>query len=217
MAANEEALSATISRKPHTMHTRFNRQLPTVLSSAWLAVLVAATAGGANRGQSSFPKPPNDLTRVYYLGADQVLMPLPFEPGVTSLNVFVPAKRDAIVRVVLKGSAAATVLANNNPRFYVFVADKMDPPPHQLVRLTSQRSARELRVSLIKGRKGYAPFASENVSLEHRILERLQVETSKGRYIFVNYMQIRPLTTLPPGEYAIIGDSLADMATFRIQ
>jgi len=43
------------------------------------------------------------------------------------------------------------------------------------------------------------------------------VETSKGRYIFVNYMQIRPLTTLPPGEYAIIGDSLSDMATFRIQ
>jgi hypothetical protein len=30
-------------------------------------------------------------------------------------------------------------------------------------------------------------------------------------------MQIRPLQPLVPGEYAIIGDSLADMATFRIQ
>jgi hypothetical protein len=30
-------------------------------------------------------------------------------------------------------------------------------------------------------------------------------------------MELRPLTPLAPGEYAIIGDSLADMATFRVQ
>lgn len=35
--------------------------------------------------------------------------------------------------------------------------------------------------------------------------------------IFVNYMELRPLQPLMPGEYAIIGDSLADMATFRIE
>jgi len=194
------------------MLTKLNRQL-LIFSSVWLAVLAAAT----NYSQRSFPEPPNDLTRVYYLGAENRLTPLPFEPGMTSLNVFVPAIKDAIVRVVLKGSAAATVLANNDPRFYVFVADKMDPAPHQLVRLTKKGSMRELTISVIKGHKGYAPFASDNIRLEHRILERLQVETSKGRYIFVNYMQIHPLAPLPPGEYAIIGDSLSDMATFRLQ
>ncbi len=132
------------------MFTNFNRQLLIIFSSVCLAVLMAvATSGGASLSQRSFPEAPNDLTRVYYLGAENKLTPLPFEPGMTSLNVFVPAIKDAIVRVVLKGSAAATVLANNNPRFYVFVADRMDPAPHQLVRLTSQRSARELRISVI--------------------------------------------------------------------
>ena len=204
------------SRKPHMMLIKFARPLLTIVSLAWIALLAPTTTGWANRAQK-FPEPPSDLTRIYYLSADNQLLPLPFESGVTLPNVFLPAKRDEIARVVVKGSTARTVLTNNNPRFYVFVADKMDPPPHQLVRLTSKRSARELAISVLKGRKGYAPFESDNVRLEHRILERLQVETSKGRYIFVNYMQIRPRTTLPPGEYAIIGDSLSDMATFRIQ
>jgi hypothetical protein len=109
------------------------------------------------------------------------------------------------------------VVSSNDPRFYVFVADKWDPPPHQLVRLTSRKSARQLTISVLKGRKGYAPFASDNVRLEYRLLERLRVESGRNRYLFVNYMQIRPVQPLTPGEYAIIGDSLADMATFRIQ
>ena len=135
----------------------------------------------------------------------------------TSLNVFVPAEKDRVTRVDLKNPTAETVLRSNDPRFYVFVADKWDPPPHQLVRLTRKKSSRQLTISVLKGRKGYAPFAIDNVKLEYRLLERLRVEAGKNRYLFVNYMQIRPFTPLPPGEYAIIGDSLADMATFRIQ
>ena len=135
----------------------------------------------------------------------------------TSLNVFVPAQRDRVTRVGLKSPAAETVLTNNDSRFFVFVADKWDPPPHQLVRLTRKKSSRELMISVLKGRKGYAPFASDNVRLEYRLLERLRVAAGKNRFLFVNYMQIGPLTPLLPGEYAIIGDSLADMATFRIR
>ena len=116
----------------------------------------------------------------------------------------------------LQSPRAETVLTNDDPRFYVFVADKWDPPPHQLVRLMSKRSGRQLTISVLKGRKGYAPFTNDNVSLEYRLLERLRVEAGKNRYLFVNYMQIRPRERLEPGEYAIIGDSLADMATFRI-
>jgi hypothetical protein len=119
--------------------------------------------------------------------------------------------------VDLKRPTAEIVLRSNDPRFYVFVADKWDPPPHQLVRLTRKKSGRQLTISVLKGRKGYAPFAIDNVRLEYRLLERLRVEAGKNRYLFVNYMQIRPLQPLAPGEYAIIGDSLTDMATFRIQ
>jgi len=135
----------------------------------------------------------------------------------TSLNVFVPAEKDRVTRVDLKSPTAETVLRGSDPRFYVFVADRWDPPPHQLVRLTRKKSLRQLTISVLKGRKGYAPFEIDNVRLEYRLLERLRVEAGKNRYLFVNYMQIRPVQPLVPGEYAIIGDSLADMATFRIQ
>src|SRR5881397_2989927 len=167
--------------------------------------------------QKSFPDPPNDLTRVYYLSAEEKLLPLPFEAGLSSLNVFVPAPQTKVARVHLNGPRAATVLTNDNPCFYVFVGEKMDPPPHQLVRLASNKSGRELAISVIEGRKGYAPFASDNVKLEWRMLERLRVESGKNRYLFVNYMELRPHTPLKAGEYAIIGDSITDMATFRIK
>jgi len=193
-----------------------------VLLTFWAAVLISAVSGRSSGStdivpQATFPDPPNDLTRVYYLNGEEKLLPLPFESGMTSLNVFLPAQKDRVAQVRLSGPSATTILTNDHLRFYVFVADKMDPPPHQLVRLTSKKAGRELDVSLIKGRKGYAPFESNNVRLEHRMVERLRVETSKNRYVFVNYMQLRPLKPLEPGEYAIIGDSLSDMATFRIR
>jgi len=193
-----------------------------VLLTSWAAMLISAVSSKSAGStdifpQATFPDPPNDLTRVYYLNGEEKLLPLPFESGMTSLNVFLPAQKDRVAQVRLSGPSATTILTNDHLRFYVFVADKMDPPPHQLVRLTSKKAGRELDVSLIKGRKGYAPFESNNVRLEHRIVERLRVETSKNRYVFVNYMQLRPLKPLEPGEYAIIGDSLSDMATFRIQ
>lgn len=176
----------------------------------------ASPVSSSTLTQQSFPEPPNDITRVYYLSGTN-LLPLTFETGQFSLNVFVPALEDKITHVKVKGAKSETVLTNGNLRFYVYVADKMDPPPHQLVRLTSRKSTRELKISVIKGRKGYAPFAEDTVRLERRLLERLRVAVGPSRIIFVNYMELRPAGTLPPGEYAIIGDSLADMATFRIE
>ena len=181
--------------------------------------LVLATSGFRiiARTQDSFPDPPNDFTKIYYATSDNKLLELPFEPGVISLNVFAPALEDKVTRVRVSGSKAETVLANENLSFFVFVADRMDPPPHQLVRLTGSKSERSLKISLIKGRKGYAPFAEDNIRLERRILKRLRVEAGANRFLFINYMQLRPLERLRPGEYAIIGDSLADIATFRIK
>lgn len=167
--------------------------------------------------QDLFPDPPNDFTKIYYKVGDKKLLALPFETGITSLNVFAPAVEDKVTRVRVNGSTAKTVLTNENLSFFVFVADRMDPPPHQLVQLTGSKSERSLKISQIKGRKGYAPFEEDNVRLERRILKRLRVEAGANRFLFINYMELRPLEPLRPGEYAIIGDSLADIATFRIK
>lgn len=171
----------------------------------------------ATPAQNSFPDPPNDLTRIYYLSDKDGLIALPFEVGAAAVNVFQPAIEDKVTRVRVPGAKAETVLANDGLRFFVFVADRMDPAPHQLVRLSAGKSDRSLKISVLKGRKGYAPFDEDNIRLQKRILKRLNVPAGPGRMIFVNYMELRPLQPLPPGEYAIIGDSLADMATFRIK
>ena len=167
--------------------------------------------------QQPFPDPPGDLTKIYFLRDANDLSALPFESGVTPLNVFQPAVEDKIARVRVTGPTATTVLRSADLRFFVFVADRMDPPPHQLVRLTPGKSERSLKISVVRGRKGYAPFDEDNIRLRRRILKRLSVSAGGSRMIFVNYMELTPLQPLSPGEYAIIGDSLADVATFRVQ
>lgn len=166
--------------------------------------------------QNLYPEPPNDLTRIYYLSNNK-LVALPFEKGLTTVNVFAPAAADKVTQVRVKGTSAETILTNDDLRFYAFVADRMEPPPHQLVRLTVTKTNRQLKISVVKGRDGYAPFESDTIGLEHRLLERLRVSAGSNRILFVNYMELRPKNVLTPGEYAIIGDSLADMATFRVK
>jgi hypothetical protein len=166
--------------------------------------------------QADFPEPPSDLTKVYYLDGN-TLVALPFEPGTSPFDIFQPAVDNRITRVRVSGPKAKTILTNENLRFFVFVGDRMDPPPHQLVRLTTNKAERSLKISLIKGRKGYAPFAEDNVPLERRILRRMKVSAGANRFLFVNYLELRPRGRLQSGEYAIIGDSLADVATFRIE
>ncbi len=166
--------------------------------------------------QQDFPEPPNDLTKIYYISSGTAV-PLPFEAGQFAFDVFRPAVKDKVARLTVTGSKASLILTNSDVRFLVFVADRMDPPPHQLARLTSSKSQRSLKISLLKGRKGYAPFAEDNIQIERRILKRLRVSAGPNRILFVNYMELRPLRPLPPGEYAIVGDSLADIATFRIK
>ena len=160
---------------------------------------------------------PDDATRVYYENAPGKFTALPFEANTTTLDPFVVAKKDKVTYAEVKGATAATVLTDQLPRFYVFVADKMDPPPHQLVRLTTKKDMRRFTVVSIKGRKGYSPMDAETIKLEYRLLERVQVRRGPGVIMFLNYMELRPRQELTPGEYAIIGDSLLDISAFRIQ
>lgn len=167
--------------------------------------------------QQSIPPVPGDATRIYYVDAENRLAPLPFEKGITSLNVHSVAQDNKTSEVGLNGPKAITIIKDPAPSFYVFVADRMDPPPHLLVRLRSKKDSRRFTITVIKGRKGYAPLNDESRRLDYRILERLRVDAGKGRILFVNYMEIHPRQRLEPGEYAIIGDSLADIATFSIK
>ena len=160
---------------------------------------------------------PDDATRVYYENAPGKFTAIPFESNTTKLDPFAVAKRDKVTYAEVKGPTAATVLTDQLPRFYVFVADKMDPPPHQLVRLAAKKDARRFTVVSSKGRKGYSPMDAETIKLEYRLLERVPVLRGPGLIIFLNYMELRPRQELTPGEYAIIGDSLRDIAAFRIQ
>ena len=188
--------------------------LPLPVFALGLLITDAASHSGASLQSTDFP---NDVTRIYYKNAQDKFVPLPFEPGITSVNPFVVAPKDKLSYAKLEGSKAATVLSAGNPSFYVFVADRWDPPPHQLVQLTSNKSTRRFTIISTKGRKGYSPLDNESIRLQYRLLERLPVEISKGRSLFLNYMEIHPRRQLAPGEYAIIGDSLLDIATFRIQ
>ena len=182
-----------------------------------LATVLLSLCFPPSSAQQSFPDPPSDFTKIYHLSGQGELVALPFQEGLIKLNVFQPAVADKTTRVRIGGPTATTVLTNNDLRFFVFVADRMDPPPHQLVRLTTNGSERSLKISVIRGRKGYAPFDEDNIRLQRRILKRLSVPAGPTRFIFVNYMELRPLQPLPPGEYAIIGDSLADIAVFRVK
>src|SRR5947208_6980610 len=56
--------------------------------------------------QDSFPNPPNDLTKIYYLGDKNDPVALPFESGVTPVNVFQQAIADKVTRVRLIKSKA---------------------------------------------------------------------------------------------------------------
>jgi hypothetical protein len=206
------------ARRKLTPKSSFTK-LAAILAFLAAAFFVTSLSFGAKAGfqfQQAFPDPPSDATRVYYL-AENKLLPLPFEQATNTVDVFHPAPQDKIVRLRITGRTAETVVTSNSPSFYVFIADRMDPPPHLLVRLASRDSRRELAISMTKGRKGYGSFESDTVRLERRLLDRLEMETGKNRILFVNYMQLRPVGSLAPGEYAIIGDSLADIATFRVQ
>lgn len=180
-----------------------------------------AAAAGAGRAflpsqAQPYPEIPNDVTRVFFPDSTNHLVPLPFEPGLVQVDVYAIAPSDRTFYVELKGTGTATEFSSGDLHFYVFVMDRMDPPPHQMVRLTNHHGTRRFRISVEKGRKGFAPFSSETVKLQYRILDRLRVETGKGRFLYVNYMEISPRDPLSPGEYAIIGSDLSDIATFRV-
>ena len=157
--------------------------------------------------QESFPAPPADRTLIYLADEKNVLAPLAFEVGWTPLRVEETAKGDKRSYVELKGEHAATVITNDEPRFYLFLPDEANAKPPFLVHLTEKGSARRVTAMAQKGYKGFAIGADDIIKPHYRVLKR------EGG---MQFMEIRMREPLTAGEYAIIGTDLRHVATFRL-
>jgi len=178
---------------------------------------LAAVEGKAFAQEDAFPDYPDDITRVYFLTDARELMALPFEVAVSSLTEKAATKSNLMGHVELKGERAETVITNPQPRFYVFVQEDVNPPPQFLIRLTDRKGARRFTAVTEKGKGGFSPLSTEAIKLHYRLLTRVPVSAgSGGAVIYVLYVELRAQGPLAPGEYAIVGNDLANTATFRI-
>lgn len=157
--------------------------------------------------QEFLPSPPSDHALIYTLDDQNKLVPLPFEQGETPLHSEQVAKNTKVSYLELKGEHAATIFKTATPRLFLFTYQRAGVHPPFLVWLTPHKGARRVTVVAQRGMSGYA------VSSEEIIKPAIRVLAKEGDEVF---MEIRPRTSLMPGEYAIIGDDLARIATFRV-
>lgn len=157
-------------------------------------------------GQEFLPAAPPDQSGIYVLDAQNQLVPLPFEQAHTPLNSTKIARSTKTSYVELKGENAATIL-NSTPRLFLFTPQRQGSHPPFLVSLASKRGVR--RATAI----AQAGFAGFGISSDEIVKPTIRVLAAAGDNVF---MELRPRTSLVPGEYAIIGEDLTRVATFRV-
>jgi hypothetical protein len=157
--------------------------------------------------QEFLPSPPSDRSLVYILDNENKLVPLAFETAQTPLRPERVAKSTKVSYVELKGEHAATAIATAVPRWFLFTYERKGAHPPFLVWLTPRRGARRVTAIAQRGASGFAISSEEIVKPSIRVLAK------DGDQVF---MELRPRVSLMPGEYAIIGDDLTRIATFRV-
>ncbi len=157
--------------------------------------------------QEFLPTPPADRTLVYILDEQNKLVPLPFEEGRTPLHPDQVAKSTKVSYVELKGEHSKMIMKTPLPRWFLFTYERPGAHPPFLVWLTARRGARRVTAIAQRGISGFA------ISSEEIIKPSIRVLAKEGEQVF---MELRPRTSLMPGEYAIIGDDLTRIATFRV-
>jgi hypothetical protein len=167
----------------------------------------SAPAWTAASAQESYPSAPTDRTQIYIADDQRTLKPLAVEAGSTPLHVESVAKGDKRSFVEIKGASAATVILNDDPRFYLFVPDDPSAKPPLIVAMAAKNGTRRVTAMAQKGYKGFAIMSDEIIKPHYRVLSR------DGGMIF---MEIRPREPLMMGEYAIIGADLQRISTFRV-
>lgn len=172
------------------------------------AILMLLLTGSLNAGASQefFPSPPTDQTQIYILDAQNNLVPLPFEEVQSPLNPNKVAKSTKKSYLQIKGEHAAVTLSSM-PRLFLFTSQRAGSHPPFLVWLTASRGARRATAIAQAGLAGLA------ISSDEIVKPAIRVITTVGEQAF---MELRPRTSLVPGEYAIIGDDLTRIATFRV-
>lgn len=156
--------------------------------------------------QEFLPSPPADHSLIYVLDQQNKLISLPFETATTPLRTAQVARNTSTSYLELKGEHSATVLLPTQ-RIFLFTIDRGGAHPPLLVWLTPHRSARRVTAIAQRGMAGFAISSSEIVRPIPRGLAK------NGDEVF---MELRPRVSLMPGEYAIIGNDLTRVATFRV-
>jgi hypothetical protein len=169
---------------------------------------VCFSSGGNFTNQEFLPSPPSDHSLVYILDEHNCLTPLPFEIGQTPLQVEKVSKNTRVSYVELKGEHAATVLPDSMPRWFLFTFQRPGAHPPFLVWLTPHHGGRRVTAIAQQGMNGFA------ISSEEIIKPAIRVLTAMGNDEV--FMELRPRSSLIPGEYAIIGNDLTRIATFRV-
>jgi hypothetical protein len=191
-------------------HKNQGSALPKIKRNVAGVVLLALNSVFSIQSQTAqefLPAEPAERSLIYTLDEQNSLVPLPFEPGLTPLKPASIAKNTRVSYIELKGEHATTVLRSAQPRVFLFTWQRPGVHPPFLVWLTPRKGARRVTVIAQKGLSGFA------VSSEEIIKPTIRVLVKEGDLVF---MEVRPRTSLMPGEYAIIGDDLARIATFRV-
>jgi hypothetical protein len=168
--------------------------------------LILVLFSRASTAQEFLPSPPADRKLIYILDDQNKLVSLRFEQGQTPLRTDQVAKATRVSYIELKGEHSATILTA--PRVFLFTDQRAGAHPPFLVWLTPHRGARRATAIAQKGMSGFAIDSEVIIKPSVRVLAQLE-----GDQVF---MEIRPRSSLIPGEYAIIGDDLTRIATFRI-
>lgn len=157
--------------------------------------------------QDARPAPPADRTLIYWANAAGALAPLAFEMGATPLRLNEMARSTRVSHIELRGARSATTIANEYPRFYMFVPDEPNARPPLLVWLTPRRDARRVTAVAERGRAGFAIASADIIRPRYLTLAR------EGG---MQFLEVTAREALMPGEYAFVGSDLTRIATFRI-
>jgi len=160
----------------------------------------------ARAGQEFLPAPPADHGLIYVLDQQNQLMSLPYEKAETPLHPEEIARSTKTSYIELKGEHSSTVLPAN-ARIFLFTIDHGGAHPPLVVWLTPRKGGRRVTAIAQKGLKGFATSSEEIVKPSARGLAK------NGEEVF---MELRPRTSLIPGEYAIIGEDLNRVVSFRV-
>ena len=183
------------------------RKINNYLAIAAVLGSVFVTIARNGRAQEFLPSAPPDRSLIYTLDDQNKLVPLPFEQGQTPLRPETTAKSTKVSYIELKGEHAATIFKTATPRVFLFTYQRPGVHPPFLVWLTLHKGARRVTAIVQRGMAGFA------ISSEEIIKPTVRGLMKEGDLVF---MEVRPRTSLMPGEYAIIGDDLARIATFRV-